>query len=183
MKKCTANDGNVYEQQHFGYNEVTDALYFMVDFEQELPWNMVFNGNVGTRLVITDTTATGFMTLQHTAVTTAYDPVNNPNAVVTTAVAMNTSLEDDARDWLPAANLNLWFTPEVVLRYYQGKVMSRPPAGALLPSGTCTIDDRNNADVNGTTDNPNTCTWTRRQSGLEAVQGRQQEPHGRVVSH
>ena len=37
MKKCTANDGTVYEQQHFAYNEVTDAAYFMFNFEQELP--------------------------------------------------------------------------------------------------------------------------------------------------
>jgi len=158
MKECMANDGNVYEQQHFAYNEVTDAGYLMVNFEQELPWDMLFNGNIGSRYVITSTNATGFMTLTHTGVTTAYDPVTNPNAVVTSSVALNTSLEGDTKDWLPAANLNLWFTPEIVLRYYQGTVMSRPPVGNLLPSGTCTVDERNEADVNGTTDNPNTCT-------------------------
>jgi TonB-dependent receptor len=171
MKKCTANDGNVYEQQHFAYDEVTDALYFMVDFEQELPANMLFNGNIGTRLVMTETAATGFMTLAHTSVTPAYNPVTNPGAVVTTTVAMNTSLEDETRDWLPAANLNFWFTPEVVLRYYQGKVMSRPPVGNLLPSGTCTVDDRNSADVNGTTDNPNTCTGRVGNPGLKPFEG------------
>ena len=112
MKHCMANDGNVYEQPHFAYNEVTDAAYFMFDFEQQLPWNMLFNGNVGARYVKTDTIATGFMTLAHTAVTAAYDPVTNPSAIVTTAVAMNTSLEDDTKDWLPADNLNLWVMPE-----------------------------------------------------------------------
>lgn len=158
MKKCTANDGQVYEQQHFAYNEVTDAAYFMLNFDQELPANMRLDGNIGTRLVITETTATGFMTLSHTAVNAGWDPVTNPNAVTTTAVAMNTSLTNDSKDWLPAMNLNYWFTPEVVLRYYQGKVMSRPPAANLLPSGTCTVDDRNSADVNGTSDAPNSCT-------------------------
>ena len=74
----------VYEQQHFAYSEVTDAGYFMVDFEQELPWNMLFNGNIGSRYVITTTNATGFMTLAHTAVTAAYNPVTNPGAIVTT---------------------------------------------------------------------------------------------------
>jgi TonB-dependent receptor len=171
MKKCMANDGNVYEQQHFAYNEVTDALYFMFDFEQELPGNMLFNGNIGTRLVMTDTTATGFMTLAHTAVATGYNPITNPNAVVTTTVAMNTSLQDDSRNWLPAGNFNFWFTPEVVLRYYQGKVMSRPPAANLLPSGTCTIDDRNNADVNGNSDLSNTCTGRVGNPGLKPFEG------------
>lgn len=172
MKKCLANDGNVYEQQHFAYNEVTDALYFMVDWEQELPWNMIFSGNIGTRLVMTDTKATGFMTLAHTAVTAAYDPVINPGAVVNTAVAQNTSIEDETKDWLPAGNVNLWLMPdELVVRYYQGKVMSRPPAGALLPSGTCTIDERNSADVNGTIDNPNTCTGRVGNPGLKPFEG------------
>jgi len=158
MKKCTANDGQVYEQQHFAYNEVTDAAYFMLNFDQELPANMRLDGNIGTRLVITETTATGFMSLSHTAVNAGWDPVSNPNAVTTTTVAMNTSLTDDSKDWLPALNFNYWFTPEVVLRYYQGKVLARPPAANLLPSGTCTVDDRNSADVNGTSDSPNTCT-------------------------
>ncbi|HEX6396187.1 MAG TPA: TonB-dependent receptor plug domain-containing protein, partial [Steroidobacteraceae bacterium] len=158
MKKCTANDGQVYEQQHFAYNEVTDAAYFMLNFDQELPANMRFDGNVGTRLVITEATSTGFMTLSHTSVNAGWNPITNPNAVTTTTVAMNTSLTDDTKDWLPAMNLNFWFTPDVVLRYYQGKVLSRPPAANLLPSGICTVDDRNSADVNGTSDSPNTCT-------------------------
>jgi TonB-dependent receptor len=172
MKTCTANDGNVYEQPHFAYNEVTDALYFMLDFEQELPLNMTFNGNIGTRLVMTDTTATGFMTLAHTAVTPAYHPITSPGSVLTTTVATNTSIASETRDWLPAANLNLWLLPnELVLRYYQGRVMSRPPAGALLPSGTCTIDERNDADVNGNLDNPNTCSGRVGNPGLKPFKG------------
>ncbi len=112
------------------------------------------------------------MTLAHTAVTPAYHPVTNPGAVVNTSVAMNTSLESDTKDWLPAANLNLWVMPdELVLRYYQGRVMARPPAGNLLPSGTCTIDDRNLADVNGTSDNPNTCSGRVGNPGLQPFKG------------
>ena len=168
MKECTANDGNVYQQPHFAYSEITDAAYFMFNFEQELPANMLFNGNVGTRYVITSTNATGFMTLAHTGVTAAYNPVTNPNAVVTTTIATNTSLESDTKDWLPALNANLWLMPnKLVLRYYQGKVMARPPVANLLPSGTCTIDDRNNADVNGGSDSPNTCTGRVGNPGLQ----------------
>jgi TonB-dependent receptor len=95
----------------------------------------------------------------HTAVTPAYNPLTNAGAVITTTVALNTSLTNETKDWLPAGNLNLWLMPDqLVLRYYQGRVISRPPPAALLPSGTCTIDERNDADVNGTSDNPNTCS-------------------------
>ncbi len=168
MKECTANDGNVYEQPHFAYSELTDAGYFMFNFEQELPWNVLFNGNLGARYVKTQTQATGFMTLAHTAVNADYNPLTNPGSVTTTTVAMNTSLENETSDWLPSANLNFWVMPdELVLRYYQGRVMSRPPAGSLLPSGTCTIDERNDADVNGTVDNPNTCSGRVGNPGLQ----------------
>jgi TonB-dependent receptor len=168
MKECTANDGNVYEQPHFAYDEVTDAGYFMFNFEQKLPWDTLINGNVGTRYVKTRIDATGFMTLAHISVNQDYDPVTNPGSVTTQTVAMNTSLSNETTDWLPAGNLNLWVMPEeLVLRYYRGRVMSRPPPGALLPSGTCTVDERNNADVNGTVDNPHTCSGRVGNPGLE----------------
>ena len=54
MKHCMANNGSVYEQPHFAYNELTDAGYFMFDFEQPLMWEMIFNGNIGARYVKTD---------------------------------------------------------------------------------------------------------------------------------
>jgi TonB-dependent receptor len=172
MKTCTGSDGTEYEQPHFAYNEVTDAGYLMLNFEQELPWNLLVNGNVGARYVLTETQATGFMTLAHTGVTAAYNPITNPNAVVTSTVAMNTSIENDTKDWLPAVNVNLWLMPEeLVFRYYRGKVMARPPAANLLPSGTCTVDDRNSADVNGTSDNPNTCTGRVGNPGLLPFKG------------
>src|SRR6185312_5194611 len=129
------------------------------DFEQHLPLDMVFNGNVGWRYVRTTVDATGFMTLAHTAVQPTYNPITNPGAVTTTTVALNTSLQNETTDWLPAYNFNLWMIPDkLVLRYYQGRVLSRPPPGSLLPSGTCTVDERNDADVNGGSDQPNTCS-------------------------
>jgi TonB-dependent receptor len=168
MKECTANDGNVYEQPHFAYDELTDAGYLMFNFEQRLPWDTLVNGNIGARYVKTQTDATGFMTLSHIAVNPDYDPVTNPGSVTTTSVAMNTALSNETTNWLPSANLNLWVMPEeLVLRYYGGRVMSRPPPGAMLPSGTCTVDERNDADVNGTSDNPNTCSGRVGNPGLE----------------
>jgi TonB-dependent receptor len=162
MKVCTANDGKAYAQPHFAFHEKTNAMYLMVDFEQELPWyGMVFNGNVGTRVVKTDVQATGFLTLAHTSISPGWDPVLNPNAFTTTSLAMNTSIENHTTDWLPSYNLNLWVIPnKLVARYYSGHVISRPAPAALLPSGTCTIDERNDADLNDTLseDGTNSCS-------------------------
>ena len=162
MKVCTANDGKSYAQPHFAFHEKTNAMYLMFDFEQKLPWyDMVFNGNFGTRVVKTDVQATGFLTLAHTAVNPGWDPVLNNGNVTTSTVAMNTSIESHTTDWLPSYNLNLWVIPnKLVARYYSGHVISRPAAKALLPSGTCTIDERNDADINDTlgADGTNSCS-------------------------
>ena len=170
MKECKANDGKVYQQPHFAYHEQTNAMYFMFDFEQKLPWGLVFNGNAGERYIKTVTNATGFISLAHTAVTSAYDPVSNPSAVTTTTIALNTSLQSKTNDWTPSYNLNLWVIPDqLVLRYYSGHVIARPAPGALLPSGTCTIDERNNADVNDTlsADATNSCSGRVGNPGLK----------------
>ncbi len=150
MKTCKANDGKVYSQPHSAFQEKTNALYLMVDFEQKLPWwGMVFNGNVGNRVVTTDVNATGFMTLAHTAVAAGWNPVTNNGAVTTSTAVLNTSIANHTTDWLPSYNLNLWILPDqLVARYYSGHVISRPAPSALLPSGTCTVDERNQADIN-----------------------------------
>ncbi len=150
-KVCEANNGQTYQQPHSQYHEATNAMYFMFDFEQKLPWDMVFNGNAGERYIKTDVDATGFMTFNHIQVTPAYDPITNNTATTTTTFALNTSLDAHTADWTPSYNLNLWVIPDqLVLRYYSGHVISRPQPLYLLPSGTCTIDDRNLAAVNDT---------------------------------
>ncbi len=171
MKTCKANDGKTYEQPHFAFHEKTTALYFMVDFEQKLPWGMTFNGNAGERYIKTDTDATGFMTLAHNSLTAAYDR-NNPNAAAgftTTSIQINTSMSNHTVDWTPSYNLNLWVIPDkVVLRYYSGHVISRPSPGALLPSGTCTIDERFEAANSSTGDDQdNSCSGRVGNPGLK----------------
>jgi len=161
MKECKANDGKVYSQPHFAYHEKTNAMYLMFDFEQKLPWNMVFSGNVGNRIVRTDVEATGSMTLSHTAIAAGWNPVTNNNAVTTTSLLLNTSISSHTTDWLPSYNLNLWILPDqLVARYYSGHVISRPAAAALLPSGACTVDERNDLDFNTSLsdDVTNSCT-------------------------
>ena len=154
MKYCTANNGQVYQQPHAQYLENTTALYLMTDFEYKLPWGMVFNGNAGDRYIRTYTNATGVMTFTHVALASNYDPVTNPNVTgASTSITVNTTINGVTNDWTPSYNLNLWVTPDLVLRYYSGHVIARPPVSQLLPAGTCTIDDRNNvlaADGNGT---------------------------------
>lgn len=161
MKTCKANDGKVYSQPHFAYHEKTNAMYLMFDFEQKLPWNMVFNGNVGNRIVKTDVEATGFMTLAHTAVNAGWNPVTNNTAVTTSTALLNTSISNHTTDWLPSYNLNLWILPDtLVARYYSGHVIARPAASALLPAGTCTVDERNDDAFNSslTDDITNACS-------------------------
>ena len=169
MKSCKANDGKVYEQPHFAYHEKTTAMYFMFDFEQKLPWGMVFNGNAGERYIKTDTDATGFMSLAHTAINPGWNPLTNNGAVTTTTVQLNTSMSNHTVDWTPSYNLNLWVIPDkVVLRYYSGHVIARPNPGALLPSGTCTIDERNLGinDLSGA-DQDNSCSGRVGNPGLK----------------
>ncbi len=159
MKYCKANNGQVYQQPHSAYQENTTALYLMADFEQKLPWDMTFNGNIGERYIHTTTNATGVMTFTHVALAPGYDPVTNPNVTgTTTSITVNTAINGVTNDWTPSYNLNLWVIPnKVVLRYYSGHVIARPPVTQLLPSGTCTIDERNNVlDPSGS--GTQTCT-------------------------
>jgi TonB-dependent receptor len=144
MKVCKSPDGVVREQPHFASREQTTAMYYQVDFEQDLPWGMVFNGNFGTRYVSTIAQGTGNMTFTHVSKTSTFDPLN-PGAsggTISSSISLNTSINSVTNDWTPSYNLNLWVIPnKVVLRYYTGHVIARPSIGQMLPSGTCTISD------------------------------------------
>ncbi|MDI7776412.1 TonB-dependent receptor [Asticcacaulis sp. EMRT-3] len=142
MKYCTGSDGKVYQQPHSAYREETQAFYLMTEFDQKLPWGMDFNGNIGTRYIHTTTNATGSMTFTHYALSPSYNGTTNLSQGPGTSVTINTTLTGVTNDWTPSYNLNLWVTPSIVLRYYSGHVIARPSIGQMLPSGTCTIDER-----------------------------------------
>ncbi len=169
-KSCLANDGNVYEQPHSAYRENTQAFYYMVEFEQHLPFDMTFNGNFGTRYVKTITNATGFMTFSHVAKTATFDPAH-PDAAggtLTTTVKLNTVLDNVTEDWTPSYNLNLWVIPgKVVARYYSGHVIARPSVRQLLPSGSCTISDVTLSVDDGTGELDQFCTGRVGNPGLQ----------------
>ena len=95
--------------------EVTGG-YFQVDWDTEL-LGLQVTGNFGTRYVRTKQSSTGF--------------------VGTTEVEVERSYED----WLPAANLNVFVTPDLIVRGAVSKVITRPSLGNLTPGGT--IDEFN----------------------------------------
>lgn len=156
LKVCTGSDGKEYTMPYSFAWERNTAAYFMADFEVNLPWTMRFDGNGGYRYIRTDTRGNGFMTFTAIRKTTAFnsaDP-NNAAGIVSASVTKQVAMEGTTEDWTPSLNLNLWgFNDKVVARYNWGEVIARPPLNRLLPSGTCTWDQR---DIdNGVT---NDCT-------------------------
>ncbi|EGF92605.1 tonB-dependent receptor family protein [Asticcacaulis biprosthecium C19] len=161
LKRCKANDGKEYDMPFSTVNEETKALYLMAEFEQELPWNMLFNGNVGVRYVETNLNGTGFVTLRSIR-------CNNPaNCTGATPAAQTTTLDfvkdvtfqGTTKDWTQHYNYNLWMIPDqLVFRFNADRVVARPPISALLPAGTCTFDQRFDGGISGDgTETDKTC--------------------------
>ncbi|WP_140986986.1 TonB-dependent receptor plug domain-containing protein [Asticcacaulis tiandongensis] len=159
MKSCTANDGKVYDQPMKSFNEKTFASYYMVEFEQDLPLGLVFNGNVGVRRVEVETSGTGQMVFNTIRKTAGWDPDFPDQNTQTTTTRRNVSFSRTSVDWLPSYNFNLWLIPnELVARYYTSKTVSRPNANDMLPIATCTIDERREANSGAATaGEPDTC--------------------------
>jgi TonB-dependent receptor len=161
LKVCTANDGNEYVMPFSYAWERNSAAYLMVDWELDLPFSMRFDGNGGYRFVETQTKGNGFMTFTAIRKTSAFNAAA-PNAVggtVSASVTKQVAMEAVTQDWTPSLNLNLWgFNDKLVGRYNWGEVIARPPLNRLLPSGTCTYDERDvdNGVTNdcGTVGNP-----------------------------
>ncbi|HVZ29974.1 MAG TPA: TonB-dependent receptor, partial [Asticcacaulis sp.] len=142
--QCLGSDGKMHYQPFSSYDEVSTAGYFMVEFEQDLPFGIRFNGNAGTRYVKTNVRANGFLTLN---VATCNNPGDCnastlPANKTTFTYTQGAHLDGESQDWTPSYNYNLWFWDDkVVARYYWGKTISRPPATRLLPAGTCSLDE------------------------------------------
>jgi TonB-dependent receptor len=145
LKTCTANDGNEYDQPFQRIQETIKNVYGMLEFEQNLPLGLVFNGNVGIRGVMVNTAGSALLTLTSVRVTPAFNPTTPtaPAGIISQTFNQNVTLKDKTRDWLPSVNLNLWgFNDAVVFRAYGGKTVARPGLDRLIPGGTCTIDQR-----------------------------------------
>ena len=146
LKTCMGSDGKMYDQPKTHTEETVKAIYAMAEFEQQLPWGLLFNGNAGIRGVFTNIKGAGILTLQSITV-----PDNgNPLVFDTQTFRQNVTLNASTTDWLPTVNLNLWgFNESIVLRLYGGKTVARPNIGRLMPAGTCVIDERIILDGDG----------------------------------
>ncbi|MDC7677088.1 TonB-dependent receptor [Asticcacaulis machinosus] len=151
LKVCTGSDGKEYAQPVGISNEEITAAYYMFDFEQELPFDMLFDGNFGVRMVQSKVAASGSVVLASTRknFTDDNNPANDWNLtdgfsrVTTTNINKPVAIEREYTDWLPSYNANLWLVPDrVVMRYAWSKTVARPPIARLFPGGTCTVDER-----------------------------------------
>ncbi len=153
LKSCTASDGKTYDQPYEAFREKTTAGYLMTEFEFDrlpftsmaLPFGMELSGNAGVRYVKVNATGSGFMTFTTIRKTANYDPANPAAAggTVTSVLRKNTSLSSDTTDLMPIYNLALWMVPnQLVLRYNQAKTIARPGISRMLPSASCTYDER-----------------------------------------
>jgi TonB-dependent receptor len=153
VKRCTANDGNVYDQPSQHLTERTESFYVMGDFgldhipftNRALPFGWELDGNVGVRYVRTKVHGTGRMSFTSITETPDYNPdiPDDPAGIVTTRVAQYTETNASTSDVLPSLNLATWVMPDqLVLRYSVAKTVARPPVSRLLASGSCTYDQR-----------------------------------------
>jgi TonB-dependent receptor len=146
VKRCTASDGQVYDQPHTRLKERTSAFYLMGDFSLDhLPFGLELDGNVGVRYVRTAVEGTGMMSFTAITKTAGYDAhaPDAPGGTVTAKVSQSTHTRATAHDILPSLNLAMWLVPNrVVARYSAARTVARPPVSRLLPSGSCTFDER-----------------------------------------
>jgi TonB-dependent receptor len=153
VKRCKASDGKVHDQPYAQLKERTSAFYLMGDFgldhlpftDRALPFGLELDGNIGVRYVRTRVNGTGMMSFTAITKTDSYDRFNPdaPGGTVTTRVSQPTRTEATANDVLPSLNLATWLVPDqLVTRYSVAKTVARPPVSRLLPSGSCTFDER-----------------------------------------
>ncbi|MGK6319426.1 TonB-dependent receptor [Sphingomonas sp. DT-204] len=152
LKQCMGSDGQMYDQPVSRANETTKNVYAMFDFEQRLPWGLLFNGNAGVRGVFRKVKASGLQTITSIRVTPAYNPANpdEPAGITSQSFSQIVNVNSSSNDWLPSVNLNLWgFDEKLVLRVYGGKTIAPPTLERLVPGGTCTVDERVTLDTSG----------------------------------
>jgi TonB-dependent receptor len=144
LKTCMGSDGKMYDQPITRVQETIKNVYGMVDFEQKLPWGMVFNGNAGVRGVFRTVKGSGLQTIRVVRTTASYNPAT-PDAtagIVNYDFSQPVTIDSSTNDWLPSVNLNLWgFDNSVVFRLYGGKTLAWPNMNNMIPSGTCTAYD------------------------------------------
>lgn len=105
-RALVADAGNIR-----GVQETTKGVYLQFDAKGEL-FGLEYALNAGTRYVKTEQSSYGLVG------------------------AVQTTVERSYSDWLPAANLALYPTENVILRGAVAEVITRPSLGSLTPGGT-----------------------------------------------
>lgn len=111
------------------------AGYFKVNIETTIAGMPVF-GNAGLRVVHTSDSSTGSYLLRE-----LYEDEIDPTIIRTRTVGTQIiSLKNDYWDWLPAFNVAMEVTPNILARANWSKVMARPRFGDLAPNANCLVD-------------------------------------------
>jgi TonB-dependent receptor len=155
VKSCKGSDGVVYDQPVNKSLEKYFSWYWMAEFEQQLPFNMELDGNLGMRMLKSEVSGSGYVSLAATMKNAAFNPNDPTNAagVTTTTITKPVTINREYTGWMPAYNAALWVIPDkVVLRYSWAKTIAPPPINRLWPGGTCTYDERRDGvnDADGT---------------------------------
>lgn len=93
--------------------ETDTGLWLMGDFQAK-PFGLPLRGNVGTRVVSTEQSATGYQS---------------------TGGGAEVTIDNRYTDFLPSFNLAATVHPDVMVRFSAAKVMARPQLGNLNPGG------------------------------------------------
>lgn len=144
LKSCMGSDGKMYDQPVTRATETIKNIYGMFDFEQRLPWGLVFNGNAGVRGVFRTVKGSGLQTIRVVRTTASYNPANPDAAagIINYDYSQPVTIDSSTKDWLPSVNLNLWgFDDSLVFRVYGGKTLAWPNMNLMVPGGTCTAYD------------------------------------------
>jgi TonB-dependent receptor len=150
---CMGTDGKTYQQPVTRMSERSQAAYLMSDFNIDhipftsnpLPFGWEIEGNLGYRYIRTRVHGIGIMKFRSITKTASFDAANPgaPGGINDITVQTNTAVDGTSHDFLPIYNLAMWVVPDkIVLRYNRARTVARPPVTYLLPSGTCTYDER-----------------------------------------
>ncbi|WP_323814896.1 TonB-dependent receptor [Cellvibrio sp. NN19] len=162
----TRNDLNV-SRGNFDVDVETNAIYGQANFEMAIG-SMPLKGNMGVRVVDTNTSANGDVTIRVWVdqLDENGNPVINP---VTGAYAApiedldhpdtyngRKTIDEGYTETLPSLNLTLGLIPdELELFFGAAKVMAHPRIADINVNATCVINDYTQAQID---DLPNTCT-------------------------
>lgn len=162
----TRADLNV-NRGNFDVDVSTNAFYGQANFETAIG-SMPLTGNFGVRVVDTETSANGDVTIRVMVdqLDENGNPVINPNTGAYAAPVEDPdhpdafngreTIKESYTETLPSLNLTLGLIPDELELYFGvAKVMAHPKIGDINVNATCVINDYAQAEID---DLPNTCT-------------------------